>query len=526
MSTEEAARARPLGLPPISGLRSLVALVFVALVFWPALSALIDVWSDADRPYSHGILVGPLSALLAVRACRTLRQDAAVGSWPALALFVGASVLWLVGFVADILAVQEVLLPAILFLAVATVAGWRAAGRLLFPLSFLYFAIPVWDYAVPVLQELTVDVVGFVVNLWHVPVFVEGNRVAIPEGVFEIADGCAGLHYFIVALTISSLYSYLNFTHLVTRALFVGIGAAFAIITNWVRVTTLVLFGHFTDMQHYLITHEHYYYGWALYLVALVPTFLIGRALLAMDASPKVEALHATVWRLPALSRESTRRPRRSGRFVIGVFLIVLASLVTVLQFLRDEGKEDRFQLVLPEGSGGWIAESMTGKGEWSPVFPGADGHALGVYRLGQATAVVSIAVYRSQSQGRELVGGDNNLYGVGFRPISVARVPASGIKGLQRVYEYVVRSADGRDRLIWNWYSVGERLVAGELDTKLWQLPSMLMGRDSGAALTVSMACTLDCESARSDMSRFAEAMGDVLSDTAIRYQYASGEE
>jgi len=36
------------------------------------------------------------------------------------------------------------------------------------------------------------------------------NYVHIPSGTFEIAGGCSGLHFFIVALAISALYGELQ----------------------------------------------------------------------------------------------------------------------------------------------------------------------------------------------------------------------------------------------------------------------------------------------------------------------------
>jgi exosortase len=317
-----------------------------------------------------------MSVWLVLRACFRTPSARVRSSWAALVVFAGASLVWLLAYAADVMAVQHMLFPAILMLAVAVVAGWKMALKVLFPLAFLYFAIPFWNYGVPLLQNLTIWVVSFVLDLVKVPVFVEGHRVTIPEGVFEIADGCAGLHYFIVAVTISSLYSYMNFERRTLQVAFVAVAAALAIVTNWIRVGSLILFGHFTDMQHYLITHDHYYYGWVLYALALIPTFMVAKTLLNRDSEPATER--------EADSPPSLVAAARPDLAIMGAFVALLILSGTVVQLTGGEAR----------------------------------------------------------SKDVELGGGDHAVYGVGFAPISSARIPANGIDGFQAVETF--QSADG----------------------------------------------------------------------------------
>jgi exosortase A len=492
-------------------------MILAVLTFRSSLVELIEVWMDADRPYSHGMLVGPIAVALVLQACFTGTNARISSSWLALIFFAGSCLIWLMAFSADILAVQHVLFPVILVLAVAVLVGWRMAAKVAFPLLFLYFAIPIWSYAIPVLQGMTVGVVRFVLDLVQIPVYVEENRVTIPEGVFEIADGCAGLHYFVVALTISSLYSYLNFERRELRVVFVVIAAGIAIFTNWIRVGSLVLFGHFTDMQHYLITHEHYYYGWVLYAIALIPTFAIAYKLRDRDSGPAV----AKVPWPPALQAGTAGaktwvRPKLPIAVGFGFLLLLSAAFV---QLARNSSAPQHFDLALPSGEEGWELVSESGS-DWIQSSAGADGQQQGAYLRGDTRIDVSMAVYRSQSQGRELVVGDSQIYGVGFAPISAARVPVQGIDGLREVQELIVRAPDGRERIIWRWYVIGERLVTGDLRAKLWQFTTMLVGRDSGAVVAISAACSEECALSRSELRTFAAALGNEFSTAAIAYQ------
>ena len=49
---------------------------------------------------------------------------------------------------------RQLLLPVILWAAVVTSAGRRAAERSAGPLAVLYASIPIWDHAIPLLQAM------------------------------------------------------------------------------------------------------------------------------------------------------------------------------------------------------------------------------------------------------------------------------------------------------------------------------------------------------------------------------------
>lgn len=501
---------------PSAGLWSLLAVASTAAAFWPVLIELVTLWSDTDRPFSHGTLVGPIAVWLTVRACLRAPIAEPAGSWTALVLFVGACFAWLAGLGGDFLAVQEMLFPVLLLLAVASVAGWAMARRLAFPIAYLYLAVPIWSLAVPALQALTVGTVTFAVGLLEIPVFVEGNLIEIPEGVFEISDGCAGLHYFIVAVTIASLYSYLNFRRPLIRVGFVIIAASLAILSNWIRVGSLVLFGHYTNMQHYLITHEHYYYGWVLYAFMLIPTFLIARLLLDFDAR------HDGSAGAPFPSSEASKgRPRRRPQaFVIGASLaLILAALqVPVLRILAEPGPRQPFVIDLPAGEDGWLVASGT-EPDWRPRFSDPDAAVLGAYRLGGAQVDVFMVVYRTQSPGRELVGSGNR-FSDGGRLVSVDTRSLDGVEVPEEVQRRIVRAEFGTERLIWSWYSVGRRPAATDAEAKLGQLFRGMLGRDSGAAVLVSSLCGADCSAADELLGRYLRSMGPALAAAAVESQ------
>src|SRR5262249_46502984 len=112
---------------------------------------------------------------------------------------------WLIAYKAASVIGQQIPIPIILWCAIWMSCGLETARRLAAPVFCLYFAIPIWDFALPGLQTATVAVSESALRLLGVPVQLNGTLVRIPEGTFQIAAGCAGKRYLIVTLTIAAL---------------------------------------------------------------------------------------------------------------------------------------------------------------------------------------------------------------------------------------------------------------------------------------------------------------------------------
>ena len=76
--------------------------------------------------------------------------------------------------------------------AVLAFYGRNAARALFFPLGYLIFAIPVWDYLNPLAQWSSIFVVRFLLRVTGVPAYFDETTVHLPAGTFEIAHGCSG----------------------------------------------------------------------------------------------------------------------------------------------------------------------------------------------------------------------------------------------------------------------------------------------------------------------------------------------
>jgi|TARA_R110002060_G_scaffold78053_2_gene90498 exosortase A len=159
---------------------------------------------------------------------------------------------------------------------------------ILFTAAYLVFLLPMWGSLTSILQTVSVFSVEVIMGYTGIPTFVEAPYVSIPAGTFEIADGCSGLRYLIVSLAISTLFSFLYIKNRKKALLFIFIAILGALLTNWIRITLLILIGHWTDMTHSLM-NDHNSFGWYIYAPFMIGLFWFGNKISDHDLTNSAE---------------------------------------------------------------------------------------------------------------------------------------------------------------------------------------------------------------------------------------------
>lgn len=160
----------------------------------------------------------------------------------------------------------------------STLTIFRFSWYTLFPVAYLIFIFPIWGSFTDILQAMSVAMVSFMMSFTSIPTYVEAQYVSIPAGTFEIADGCSGLRYIIVSLAISLLYIFLYIKDKRNALIFLSVAIIGGLLTNWLRITILILIGHQTDMTHSLM-YDHNSFGWYIYIPFMILLYLLGNKL-------------------------------------------------------------------------------------------------------------------------------------------------------------------------------------------------------------------------------------------------------
>ena len=363
MTTEPSRHAWRVAVPAVTVL--LLALGF----YHETLLYLIRLWNQLEiGEYAHGYLVLAISGYLVLRQRRALSAlTPCPNSWGLLAVL-AASLVWMLAALVDVQMLQTVGLLLLVLAIVWTVLGNRVTWVLLFPILFTGFAIPIWFPLSPLLQDLTADVVFWVIRLLGIPAFRQENVIMLPAGSLSIEEACSGLRYLLAALTLGTLYAYLNYKTLRARLVVVLIAAGAAVLANMLRVFIVVYLAYTTDMQHPLV-HDHLTLGWYLFggLVAI---------LLFLDARLN---RHCPPDHPGGAAQQGEVRPAACGKGPLQYLAVVVAGIVLLSAgpaavygvHHQSETGNERIELVLPSGTGGWTGP-VASDDDWMPEYHGA----------------------------------------------------------------------------------------------------------------------------------------------------------
>lgn len=463
----------------------LFALVAILAALWvgfaPLMGELRQQWNDGYGPLSHAYLVFAIAAWLAVRAWRANGGPPPTRAWwPALVPLVAFIA---IGVLAEALFIgtsRSIVLPPLVLSAVALAFGLDAARRLAWPILFCYFGLSVWNPLNPLLQKLTTSVSSTIVHLSGVPAYVEGNYVHLTSGLFEIASGCAGLNYFIVALTIGATAATLYLRQTRSRVTLLVATAVAGVVANWVRVSSLIMIGHATKMQHYLIRVDHLAYGWVLFMVTLVPVALLLRRLQAREDGATVDGDEE----ITGVAR--TLRP--SGPVAASVAALVVALGLLAAPALSRSGSAGS---VAGDEATAWPGATPVSRfaSGWEPAFVDAR-EFRGVAQDGTEAFVAS---YPRQRPGAQVFDSANRMGGHRWQlASSEVRELADG----RRITEEQ-GSLGGRRFVLWTWYEVGGREVADKGGFRRAVLQGLSAGRRDARAFGLLRDCAGDCAAA-----------------------------
>jgi exosortase A len=463
-----------------------LVLAAVLLIYRETALAMVAIWSRSET-FTHAFLVPPIALWLIWRKRHEL---AALTPRPALwvlGVMAAIGLGWLLGDLAAVNAVTQFSLVALIVLAVPAVLGWQVARALMFPLGFLFFAVPVGEFLMPVMMLWTADFTVIALRLTGIPVYREGLQFVIPSGNWSVVEACSGVRYLIASLVVGTLFAYLNYRSLKRRLIFVGVALLVPIVANWLRAYIIVMIGHLSD-NRFAAGADHLVYGWVFFGVVIGLMFWIGAGWREPDADLAA-----------AGSSRSAPKAVPAGSLAFGITALAAAlvaglphlGLAAVERAERARG-EPRMAPVLVRG---W-QQASTFPIEWRPAFQGAAAEYTERFAREGSQVGLYIGYYRQQDYERKLVSSTNQLLrsdnrqwvqvGQGVRELAIdGAAPVRVREALLRPTAAAARS-DLPVLRVWQTYWVGGRLTTSDHVAKLLTAWSRLLGRGDDAAVLI----------------------------------------
>ena len=502
-------------------------LIVIALVYWPSSVALDGEWRDTiDKTYTHGYLILLISLWLMWRDRGRLEAAPLQPEPLALPALVVLSAAWLFFWRAAVQDPHLLLLPLLLYTALLAVFGRAGARVLRFPVGFLYFAMPVWSDLVDPLQRLSAAANGALIWLTGLPAYMDGDLIRLPAGTLKIAEGCSGMHFFIVGCALAALYGEVMRDSLRLRLIWLALMAVLALVANWLRIFVIAVAAYETHMQTYLVTVDHYWFGWFVFAACFAFfLWICGRIAVALepaggsDGSDGTGGTGGTVGARSAPGGGSAVvAPPARPSVARCIAAVACLSVLPLVIYATDASRGQPAAGVAIDWpvATGWSGPQTVMPSRWIPVFQGATASAHRRYVDASGRSVEFFVVaYRRQRQGAKLVAYGNSLLGEGGLRVLGGRIVDTP-EGPWR--ERTIVNADGDRSLLWSQIRIGSRRFAWPRLSQLWYGVVAFASEPLTALVAVRASCEAGCGAAAARLASAAGALQPALRRTRVR--------
>jgi exosortase A len=453
------------------------------LVAWyfDTVASMVSIWYRSET-FAHGFTILPISLWLVWQKRRELARlapAARISFWPLAAIAV-ATVLWLLGDLADVLAARHFAWVTLLIAGIWMILGTEIARRLAFPLAFLYLAVPFGEFMVPTLIEWTANFTVSALRASGVPVLRDGMTFQIPSGSWSVVEACSGVRYLIASFTVGLLYAYVTYRTLGRRVAFVIASLIVPIFANWLRAYGIVMIGHLSN-NRLAVGIDHIIYGWIFFGVVMLLLFWAGTLFQERQRPAQIG------------DTDGSAAPPGPGHRTFAAPLVYATVLVASLiapGVLRAFPQSDGGRVVdaVPPTLGEWqpVAESLV---DWRPAFLPPRATIASTYARGGERVGLLVAVYYDQSADSKLVSSSNVLVDANdhTRYVASQRERTVDLGGRTLPVQDSILRLRGESVLARTWYWIDGTVTASPARAKLAQLRERLLGRgDSGAIVVV----------------------------------------
>lgn len=484
---------------------TVAVLLGLTALFWPTVYSMIEIWERSET-FTHGYLIFPISAWLIWRQRDELALIQPAPDLRGLLLLAAAGAAWLLADAGSVKVVAQYGFIGMFIAAVWTLLGWRFVWAAFFPLAFLLFAVPVGEFLIPPLMEITADFTVAMLQMTGIPVYREGLFFSIPSGDWSVVEGCSGLRYLIASVTLGVLYAYLTYRSWKRRLLFSLAAVIVPIFANSGRAYMIVMIAHLSDMKLALGV-DHYIYGWVFFGFVMLLLFWIG-SFWREDQQPPVEK--------PVTPSQAVGRARPLAAAVVAT-LVVAGIWPAYAAWLAARPLPPMPELRVEAAAGWQPAEPFT---DWVPHWVGADRTLRQTYAQAGRSVMLELNYYVTQRQDAELINSQNFMIrqkdplwsNVGEGIVTVE------IGGHTRaVRQAKLRRANGQRLLVWQWNLINGAPTVSDHKAKLvLALDRVRMRRDDG--LSVLIATPYEepgREAAAAALARFAADMEPAIRAT-----------
>lgn len=479
-----------------------VAVLGAGVLYHQTVWHMVTIWYKSDT-YTHGFLILPLIIWLVWEKRHYLVRMIPESDFRVILLTVPVGFLWLLANAADVQVVQELAFVSSVIIFIWAILGNTVATFLVFPLLFMYFAVPMGEGLIPSMMEFTTNFTVALIKLTGIPVYREGNFFSVPSGDWSVVEACSGVRYLIASICLGVIYAYLTYQKTHKRLIFILFSVLVPIIANGLRAYMIVMIGHLSDMK-LAVGVDHLIYGWVFFGIVITIMFLVGSWWRdPVHVLPEIEV---------AVDNPHTHITRQKPYQVLAVGLILLGIWPLLGKYIEGTVLEDSKEvtIALPDKIESFFAYNGEAW-DWKPNYRGEDAELTRFYSDRNRLFFLHVDLYTTQRQGTELIRSTNKLLHTSNKQWRIKGAENTEVRlddGLVQIKQIWLGSRT-LNLLVWHWYRVGEYYTGNPYVVKLLEAGSKLLNaRSDASSLVVATTFEDNVEEAIPELQRFVDGI------------------
>jgi exosortase A len=493
--------------------------LFLILFYWSTATRIVAQWETAT--FSYGFLILPIGACLVWLERKDVASENPCPTFWAIPVLAGCAVGWMLGRLTATDVVQQFCFVAMLIVFLWGMLGTPVTRKLIMPLSFLLFAVPLGSGLIPKLQDFAAWFAVRLLELCKVPVLLEGRFISIPSGSWEVAEACSGVRYLASSMGVGFLFAGLAYRSWIRRTTFFVASAVVPVLANGFRVFGIILLAYLSG-NRIAAGVDHLVYGWVFF--TLVASFLLAfgfwwrekpqNKLASSSLQENKRHFEARASSIRATQGVSTR-----SNFFATISLVIIGSAPLAARSARSR-PPTLVRIALPAVSSPWHASAEDNLYKWQPSFVAPDAKLLQSFASQSEEVKLYVACYSPARLDAKLISSGNKLFDEGLwkRTGEEQDIVTLGARSV-RVRTTFIRSAH-HSLAVLNWYWVDGNYTGNDLFAKVLLAKSRLSRRGHVAA---AIAVALEDDTTQ---ERRAEVLKDFLEHVSLEDSLRSTED
>lgn len=488
----------------------------LGFTFFDGLKELVRIW-DTKEEYSYGYIIPIITGFLIWQRKDQLERIQFEGSWSGVVIVLLGMALFAVGNLSTLYIVVQYALLIVLLGVFLSFAGRQGMRPIIVPLLFLAFMIPlpvfIFNSLSGQLQLLSSQIGVWVIRLFGISVFLEGNVIDLGSFKLQVVEACSGLRYLFPLLTLGFIAAYFFKGAFWKRAIIFLSSIPLTVLMNSFRIGVIgVMVDNWGRAMAEGFLHD--FEGWVVFM-ACTGLLVVEMWLLAKIGGDKLPLREAFGLDFPAPSPKDAQVQYRTltKPFIASALIVAVVATLSALMPERVEVPPKRADFsTFPLQIGEWQGKGDRLEQVYIDILKFDDYIIADYVNVNQQAVNFYVAYYASQRKGESAHSPRSCIPGGGWEITSLTQLDIDGatVAGHPlRINRTVIQKGDVK-QLVYYWFQQRGRVITNEYLVKwflLWDALTRNRTDGSLVRLTAFVKAGESLEEADKRLADFARA-------------------